>query len=218
VGLVFVDVDGTLLRGPSSEALFIAHLLARGELGRHQMMQAAVFLGRWSGRFRRHTVKKNKAYLAGLEVERIGALAERFVHRELAPRIRPPMRERLDRHRRDGHTLVLLTGTLDCIAAPLARLVDADLWCATLCTRDNGHYSAEPPVSHPFGTAKLDLALELCAASGADLEACWAYADAAHDLPLLRRVGRPVAVSPDWILYLEARRAGWEVMAGSRSS
>jgi phosphoserine phosphatase len=39
-----------------------------------------------------------------------------------------------------------------------------------------------------------------------------AYADSIHDLPLLVRVARPVAVRPDRQLAREAVARGWEVM------
>jgi len=46
---------------------------------------------------------------------------------------------------------------------------------------------------------------------GVDLRHSYAYADSYSDLPLLRAVGNPVAVSPDASLYRYARRRRWPI-------
>ena len=46
---------------------------------------------------------------------------------------------------------------------------------------------------------------------GVDLKHSYAYADSYSDLPLLRAVGNPVAVSPDSALYRYARRRRWPI-------
>ena len=48
MGLVLVDLDGTLLTGAASERRFVAHLVARRRLGTAQFAQALWFaLRRW---------------------------------------------------------------------------------------------------------------------------------------------------------------------------
>lgn len=212
---VFVDVDGTLIRGPSCEARFAAYLFRRGRLGASQLAQTALFVPRYAPSFGRHVLKKNKAYLAGLRAETVASFAEDFVRQELKPLLRPELLRRIEAHRGAGEVIVLLTGAPDFIARPLAQLVGAALWRATKCSRENGVYSAEPPAEHPFGAAKLSCAKEVCQQAGAELSECAAYADSAYDLPLLERVGRPVAAHPDRVLKRLARRAGWEVLAGT---
>ncbi|MFQ5785602.1 MAG: HAD family hydrolase [Alphaproteobacteria bacterium] len=210
---ILVDVDGTLLPGPSSEALFVAHLLRRQHIGPRQMMNAALFVPRWGPQLGRHVLKKNKAYLDGLAVDDVARWAEAFVEDRLAPRLRPALIRRLDEHRAAGQRIVLLTGAPEFIAGPLARRIDADAWRATCCARRNGAFTADPPVFHPFSEDKLRCSLELCTMLGCELDDCTAYGDSVYDLPLLRRVGRPVAVFPDRRLARTARDEGWEIVA-----
>ena len=109
---VLVDVDGTLLGGPSTEFRFVVHLLARRRIGWKQAVQAAAFSLRWFSRFGRHVFKKNKAYLAGLAVSDVAAEAEIFVRETVAPRLRPEILDMITGHLTRGDTVVLLTGTL----------------------------------------------------------------------------------------------------------
>lgn len=211
--LVLVDVDGTLIAG-SSEGLFIGELWRHGRLTPGRLMTALGFALRWAPRFRRHVWKKNKAYLAGLEEAEVAALAERFVAETLRPLVRSPVLRRIDRHRRGGDRVILLSGTLAAIADPLARLVGADGFRATECAMADGRYLAAPPVLHPFHHAKVAVAERLCAEHGVCLAACVALGDSRHDLPLLGRVGEPVAVAPDRELARAATAHGWPILAG----
>jgi HAD superfamily hydrolase (TIGR01490 family) len=212
---IFVDIDGTLIGGPSCEGRFALYLLKRGRLGPYQLARAAAFVASGLIRYRRHVFKKNKAYLAGLGVEAVAGLAGDFVDGVLVPRLRRRLIERLEIHRESGHTVVLLTGAPDFIARPLGRRLGADDWCATKCVAEGGVYTARPPAEHPFGAAKLQFARDICRRNGWDLSECWAYADSAYDVPLLEEVGRPVAAYPDRALARVATRRGWEVLTGA---
>jgi HAD superfamily phosphoserine phosphatase-like hydrolase len=215
MALAFVDLDGTLLRGPSCERAFIAHLLRRGALGPRQLLAAAAFALRWSAPFGRHVLKKNKAWLAGLEAAEIARHAASF---DMTARQRPQMFAELQRMRAAGHRLVLLTGAPQFLAAPLARTIGCDDCCATLCARAGSTYLAAPPLRHPFGHEKLLIAEALAAERGCALADCVAYADSIHDLPLLAAVGEPVAVHPDRALRRVAHERGWRIVDDAATS
>ncbi len=209
---VFVDVDGTLLDGPTAELLFAIHLAGRQRIGPRQIASAALFVPRWAGRFGPQVFRKNKAYLAGLAVEEVNALAEAFVRDDLAERMRAPLLRRLDAHRATGDRIALVSGTPDFIARPLAARVGAELWSATVLAQSNGAFTAEPPEVHPFGDDKVRVSHEMCAWFGCALKECVAYGNSIYDLPLLRLVGRPIAVCPDRRLERIACRDGWEIL------
>jgi HAD superfamily hydrolase (TIGR01490 family) len=209
--LILVDLDGTLLDHPSSERRFIRHLARRGMLGPRQWLAAGGFFLRWTARFGRAVARKNKAYLAGLEQGRVAMAADAFVTGVILPRLQPALLDRLRRHAAAGDRLVLLTGAPDFIAAPVARRIGARC-CATVCRGRDGRYTASPPLRHPLGAEKLALARELAQDAGVELHRCVAYADSGDDIPLLRAVGRAVAVNPDRRLARAAARRGWEVV------
>lgn len=210
--LAIFDVDGTLVRG-SSERMFWRYLVARHAQGPRQIAAYLLFLVRYLPTGGIHTLKKNKAYLCGLERADVDALAEEFVATRLVPRLRDAVVQRLRQHVLRGDAVVLLTGTIEPIARALARRLGVRYVCATLCSERGGRYLAQPPETHPFGSAKLGLARQLAAQIGCELKSAAAYGDSRHDLFLLEAVSEPVAVSPDPALARAALARDWEIIA-----
>lgn len=216
MSVALIDVDGTLLTGSrSSEALFIRYLLRNGRLGPRQMGAAAWFMARHGLAHGRHAFRKNKAYLAGLTLVEIAAIAETFTADELTPILDQALLRRMDEHRAAGAPVMLLTGTPDFIAAPLARLVRADGWRGARYAVREGVFQAALPVEHPLGLDKVRAAMALCEEGGSTLRDATAYADSSHDLPLLQGVRRAVVVRPDDKLLAEAKARGWEIMGAA---
>jgi HAD superfamily hydrolase (TIGR01490 family) len=212
MALVLVDVDGTLLQGPSSEPAFVWYLFRHGLLGSRQMMAATWFFIHETWRYGRHVGKKNKAYLSGLAIDNVRVWAETYVQQHLVHQLRPSLLRRLAEHGADGDRVVLLTGTPEFIAEPLARRIGVDNWLATRCPHRDGCYIAGSPVFHPFDDGKVTAAEEFCRSLGLLLRDCIAYGDSRYDLRLLMRVARAVVVKPDAILAARARSSGWEIL------
>jgi HAD superfamily hydrolase (TIGR01490 family) len=212
MGGVLMDVDGTLLEGPSSERRFVRYLIQARYLGAQQVASALAFYALWWSKYGTQVGKKNKAYLAGLDVGPIEEMAAKFVHQDLSKRVRPSMLERIRKHQWAGQPVALLTGTPDFIARPLAAQLGVAALSATQCAQQDEVFIGCPPLVHPFGDGKLQSALALCAELKVPLEECVAYADSYYDLPLLHRVGIPVAVHPDRRLRQMALREGWGIV------
>ncbi len=212
MSLVLIDVDGTLLSGPSSEFQFIQYLVRHRVLGLRQHRALLWFSIRRMPQFKRHVWKKNKAYLTGLETGHVHELAERFIQQHLIKQLRPVMKERINRHLQNGDTLALLTGTPDFIAEPLARRLNIEHWIATRCVQCDGRYISDLPLEHPFAEGKILAAERFCHSMGFKLSECIAYADSIHDRLLLGRVAMPIAVEPGRKLQRVAQRNGWEIL------
>lgn len=210
--LALFDIDGTLLRG-SSERLFWRYLLRRGKLGPEQLLSYTLFLLRYLPTGGVHTLKKNKAYLAGLATSEVAALASQFVRTRLVKRLNEQAVRRLQQHLQRKDTVVLLSGTIEPLAQALADHLGVKHVCATLCSERHGRYLPQPPETHPFGAAKLALARKLASQLDLDLARASAYGDSIQDIFLLEAVGHPVAVSPDAKLLARAYERGWEIIA-----
>jgi len=210
--LAIFDIDGTLVPG-STERRFWRYLVAHGRQGPRQILSYAWFILRYLPRYGFAVFKKNKAYLSGLAVEDIDALAKEFVAERVIPELYGPAVRRLEHHRLSGDTIVLLSGTLEPIARALAHALDVVHVYGTVCAERAGRYTARPPLRHPFGVTKLFTAMELAAERGTDLHEASAYGDSGHDLPLLRGVGKAVAIRPDAPLIRAAYANAWEILA-----
>jgi len=214
--LAIFDIDGTLIEG-STERRFWRYLARHGHQGPRQVLAYLWFLVRYLTAYGAHTPKKNKAYLFALKTERVRSLATSFVATEILPRLYLPTVQRLQQHLRRGDTVVLLSGTLEPIARALADALGVQHVRATVCRERDGRYRAGPPQVHPFGAVKLELAKQLAADVGADLQQASAYGDSKHDLALLQAVANPVAVLPDPPLLATARGNDWDIIAGRDS-
>jgi HAD superfamily hydrolase (TIGR01490 family) len=116
---------------------------------------------------------------------------------------------RIRDHRAAGHRTLLITAAADAFVRPLAPLFDLMIG-AELEVRDGrytGFMSAPPLV----GEARAAWLKRYALQEGVDLKQSYAYADSYSDLPLLRAVGNPVAVSPDSSLYRYANRRRWPI-------
>ena len=207
-------MQGTLLDEAGYEQLVILHQLSNGLISYGQIRATAALLLGHASRYGEKDWKKDKAFLTGLEVRRLTAIAEGFVQGSLLGRIRPAMHERMAAHREAGDTLALLTGSIEIIARPLVRALGIPHLRATVCAVARGRFSSAPPLRHPYGPEKLALARDLADETGLPLTEAAAYADSVHDLPLLEAMARPVAVHPGPGLARAARRRGWEILAG----
>ncbi len=116
---------------------------------------------------------------------------------------------RVREHRAAGHTTILVTAAAEIFVQPLAPLFDLVIGCELEVVE--GRYTgfmSQPPL---VGEARAAWLHRYAAVEGVDLKHSYAYADSYSDLPLLRAVGNPVAVSPDSALYRYARRRRWPI-------
>jgi HAD superfamily hydrolase (TIGR01490 family) len=116
---------------------------------------------------------------------------------------------RVREHRAAGHRTILITAAAETFVQPLAPLFDIVIG-AELEERDGrytGFMSAPPLV----GEARAAWLRRYALQENVELKHSYAYADSYSDLPLLRAVGNPVAVSPDSALFRYAKRRRWPI-------
>ena len=152
----------------------------------------------------------------GASVEGLRRLVEDQVAEMVLQRISPAAIRRIREHREAGHGTVLITGALDVFVQPLAPLFD-EIVAAHLAIEDGRYtgYLESPPL---VGEARAAWLRRYAAADGIDLAHSYAYADSHTDLPLLRAVGKPVAVNPDVALFRVAKKRRWPVEEWAHSA
>lgn len=176
--LALFDLDGTLLRGASSERRFARWMFARGHAGPPQAIAWSAHALRHAIRDGRDVLRRDKAYLAGLDVHRVAELADEHAGDVLAAGgIDPRAREALDGHRRAGDRTVLLSGTLQPLAEAYARRLGIRVAIASLAPAAGRRYARGPVLRHPYGRAKRELAGALLADLGVARPDTVAYGD-----------------------------------------
>lgn len=114
-------------------------------------------------------------------------------------------------HREAGRSVVLVTGSIDFMVAPIAKALHADHVIASSLETIDGRCTGRldgPPVGDQEKARRIT---ELAQQYDLDLSRSYAYGDSRADLAMLECVGFPQAVNPDRILESIARDRGWPV-------
>jgi putative phosphoserine phosphatase / 1-acylglycerol-3-phosphate O-acyltransferase len=214
VGAVFVDLDRTLLRGPSGPVLDLA-LRRRGVVPHDRKLPGAGALYALYSRLGENLVSMGLARSAALLAggwcrDEVLAAAEEAVP-ELAALVAPFAPAVLHRHREAGRRLVLATTTPEDMVTPLAQVLGFDDVIATRYDVRDGRYTGRIDGSFVWGIGKLAAVRRWAAATGEDLANAHAYSDSVYDVPLLSSVGHPHALNPDPRLHALATLRRWPI-------
>jgi putative phosphoserine phosphatase/1-acylglycerol-3-phosphate O-acyltransferase len=208
--VAFFDLDRTLIAGYSLVGFvfeqFRSGLLKPGKLAR----QGLNYL-----RFAREQIGLEElindaaAAFAGQRVSDADAFAERVFAQHLEPMIYREARRLVEAHRALGHRLAIVSSATRFQALPVARALGIGQVFSTRLEARDGQLTGRIAGYACVGPRKLLAARGAAKRAGIPLEACWFYSDAAEDLPLLERVGRPVVVNAQPALAAHAEQAGW---------
>lgn len=208
----FFDLDGTLTV-ENTGRLWFRRERAEGRLALTQAMEAAFWMALYGVGLMKADVALTRAVgtIAGVEE---AALRERFgifYDEEVAGIYAPGGLEVVRRYQEEGVPVVLLTAA----SAYLAEFVRDDLGLDDVLAMEfevqDGRFTGALVQPVCYGAGKVDRALAWAAARGIDLADCAFYTDSITDLPMLERVGTPVAVHPDTRLSRTAKARGWPI-------
>ena len=138
------------------------------------------------------------------------------------PSFFPRAVERVVWHAKQGHEIVLVSGTIEPLARGAARAMEAELAargiavivhvCATRLEELDGKWTGRVLSEAMFGEAKGCAAKRWAEEMRLDLMRCYAYGDSVNDRWLLSVVGEPAAVNPSEELAEIALSHGWPVL------
>lgn len=208
----FFDVDNTLLPGEASEIRFFRWLWQQGIVGWPEAGASLAWLMRQMPPWSLHPLRERKVYLSGKSAAVIERLGTEFCHTQLCPRISPAALRKVDEHREAGHTVILLTGSLDFLIGPIAGALRVDQYFAGRLEQINGLYTGHVMPPLPYGYGKRQLLEQVVEELALDLAACYAYGDSPGDLDVFRLVGNPTVVNPIRGMARIARLEKWPVV------
>lgn len=150
--------------------------------------------------------------LKGIDKTKITDLAERTYREKIKPGLNKEMLHIIDKARRSGYAVVLATSSFYPLIEPLARDVHADAIIATDIDFQNGRSTGILRTLPSYREGKKIRVMEYLRSTGTRAEFCSFFTDHHDDLPLLRAVGRPVAVNPTRKLRRIALKEGWKIL------
>lgn len=214
------DLDGTLYTGHIAKAYGVHHRTKRVK-----RLQLSLFLGThiplwWlvrAGLIKELTMRRLWAQDMGWMVrgwttdqgrETFTWIAENYVR----PLVKRDVLARAHQHRDEGHRTILVSGTSTPLLEIIGRELGIEEVVGTPLRMRRGRYSggSERPVCQGPGKVSR-LEAYLGTDSAVDWMKSYAYADSILDLPMLEKVGIPIAVYPDDRLRSHAVSSGWEI-------
>jgi HAD superfamily hydrolase (TIGR01490 family) len=219
----FFDLDGTLIPGPSLEKRFFADLRYRGAVPVRNYvlwLAGAARLAPLGIQTMRHA---NKMYLRGVLTDQRSSGGKSGQPEMAVPRFFPAGVDQVAWHSKQGHAIILVSGTLEPLAREMAlalmvrlavRGVEASLVvCATRLEENDGRWTGRVIGDAMYGEAKACAVRRIAAEGDFDLSQCYAYGDCVNDRWMLEAVGRPAVVNPSRGMARVARRLGWAVLS-----
>lgn len=148
----------------------------------------------------------------GWTPQQMTTAADWIARQYVAPRLCPEVLTRLRTHQEAGQRVILVSGAPAPLLAGIGRQLGVEETVGTPLVLKNGRYtgSCRRPVCQ--GRGKVTRLEAYLGQDAIRWDKSYAYADSKTDLPLLERVGHPVAVNPDEILAAHARQRGWEII------
>jgi putative phosphoserine phosphatase/1-acylglycerol-3-phosphate O-acyltransferase len=217
--VAFFDMDRTLLLGYSVVALALEWVRRRSAGsglpggGRRIAREILSTIDRRTGGHHYTAVYRSLIRsLSGIEEAFLRELGESAFERSVQASLYREARQIVRRHQELGHKVVILTAATEYQAAPVARALKAD---AAYCTRlkvADGRVTGDVRGGLCHGEGKVIAARRYLRKVGADAADAWFYSDSRDDLPLLKKVGHPVATNPSPALKEHALDKQWPVL------
>ncbi|MFF8393638.1 HAD family hydrolase [Streptomyces sp. NPDC016172] len=196
--LVFFDVDETLI-GRKSGPDFLRDHFARMH-GADGVRRAGELLGALAGLPRAEANRRFHRAFRGCPAAEAEAAARRWYgeHSRADGFYLPTTLAALRRHRAEGASVALVSGTFPPLLAVIAEAVGARFTLGARLERCGPLLTGELIGPPAIGEGKRTLVRQLLARHpDIDPADCWAYGDHPSDLPMLHSVGHAVMVAPD---------------------
>ena len=145
--------------------------------------------------------------------ETLAAWHREFMADRVADMMLPKGRELVERHRAQGHRLLIITATNRFITAPIAAAFGVADLIATEPEMKDGRYTGKVAGIPCYQHGKIERLQQWLAQTGESAEGCWFYSDSRNDIPLLEFATHPVAVDPDEALRAHAASNAWPVIS-----
>lgn len=215
--LALFDLDETLLC-ENSAALWLRWLVSQGfapaELVRRQpdLLEKAR-RGALAGEDHRLVTLSP---LAGLSRRTVSGWVDRFIQRDILPRIYPDARRQLLWHRERGDYIIILSASGNHLVNPIALMLGAQQALAPDAGIEDDRFTGTPCPATAHHDHAQRVESWLASWHGEPFGALHGYSDSITDRALLERVDHASVINPAPELHALASQSGWQVRAWQR--
>jgi HAD superfamily hydrolase (TIGR01490 family) len=213
VSVALFDMDRTLVRKNTAQ-LYVRWQRRNGEASIVDSLRVAWWIAQYTVGVvdAENIAVRVLSTLAGKDEKLTASRCEEWFHSDVIHHVGDRARNVVKDHLERGDVCAIVTGAWRYTAEPLARTLAIPHVIATELERDDqGRFTGKHVQPLCYGHGKIARSEALAKAHGFDLRDAIFYSDSISDLPLLERVGTPVAVNPDPRLARIARARGWRV-------
>jgi len=215
VSLAIFDLDNTLIGGDSD------HLW--GEFLAEKGVVDGTFYKQENDRFYQEYKAGTLDIMAFLQFS-LKALADNsmqdlkiwrdeFMQNHIERLMLPKSFELLEKHRKQGDYLLIITATNRFVTELIAEKLGVDDLLATDPEEVDGRFTGKVAGTPCFRAGKVERLNAWLDTNHHDLKDSWFYSDSYNDLPLLEIVDHPVVVDADDALTAHAKKQGWPIMS-----
>ncbi|MGH1538529.1 MAG: HAD family hydrolase [Gammaproteobacteria bacterium] len=133
-----------------------------------------------------------------------------YIEQRIKPIIKQKAFDLIEKHRKAGDYLVIVTATNSFITEPTKDIFNMDALIATEPAMKNGNFTGEVHGIPSFGPGKVTRLQEWLKGSNHSLEGSYFYSDSRNDIPLLELVSHPITVDADERLSQHAAENNWQ--------
>ncbi len=158
------------------------------------------------------------APLSQHSIDELNTLHKEFMQTRIDSIWLPKAEALLEKHRKNNDYLVIITATNHFVTAPIAKKLGVDDIIATMPEKIDNHYTGKVSGTPCFQEGKVTRLQQWLEQKKQEqrkfnLQESYFYSDSFNDLPLLQKVGHPVAVDPDDKLRNYAQQQDWPVIS-----
>ena len=149
----------------------------------------------------------------GRRLQEFAEGAPMFYQNFLKPKLAPNIMAAVRNHQREGHSLILISGSVRYMLEYVVEDIGFDhLLCTDLEIGEDGLLTGRARGPLCIDRTKRTLAIQLAEAQNIDLSRSYAYGNHQSDIPLLELVGNPHVVEPTRPLRKIATQRNWPVL------
>ncbi len=213
----FFDLDNTLLRGSSSflfgKAAFDRKFLGRRDIYRFAWQQFRFIRQGEKPGMINHIEDRALGLVAGHRADELAQMVVDVYHEYIEPKLWPETVRIAQEHIAKGREVWIITASPVEMAQHIAKQLGLTGGLGTIVARDaNGILTGELEGRPLHGKLKAQALRQLARDRNLSLRKSYAYSDSFNDLPMLSKVGHPVAVNPDKKLEQYAELTGWKIL------